>query len=111
MIPLPGISAPVACKIIIISGAVVLIGASFSDHLHLASAGAVEIGGLVGDTDGELLDGFHRRGHDPGGHVRPADTHVAGGGCVAMIPGLVVSVDSAIELKRGLVRGHSPNFA
>src|SRR5581483_7626138 len=41
-----------------------LVGTALGDHLDLASGGAVEVSGVVGCPDAELLDTFSRSRHN-----------------------------------------------
>src|SRR2546422_4923612 len=67
MVVEPGVRAEVAAQIILISCSMPGIAAAASHELHLSSGRAIEVGGLVGDVNLELLDAFHRRGHHSGG--------------------------------------------
>ena len=67
MVVEPGVRAEVAAQIILISCSMPGIAAAASHELHLSSGRAIEVGGLVGDVDLELLDALHRRGHHSGG--------------------------------------------
>src|SRR5262249_10823959 len=51
------------------------VGATLRNHLHLRARGAVEVGGLVGCSDRELLNAVYGSGHDA---RRPTATGCAG---------------------------------
>src|SRR3954453_8078671 len=88
------------------------VGPALSDHLHLAAAGAIEIGSVIVGPDLELLDALHGSRHDARGTAAGSSAHKTAGRCITRIgPILVAGIISSVELEQVLVYRYAGHLA